>query len=46
MGTVILGLILIAIGLGEAFSWTAVGPLILIAVGVAILARALLSRRP
>lgn len=35
MGSIILGLILIAIGLGNLISWTIIGPLILIAIGVA-----------
>jgi hypothetical protein len=34
VGSMILGLILIAIGLGDLVSWTIIGPLILIAIGV------------
>jgi hypothetical protein len=34
LGSIILGVILIAIGLGDLISWTIIGPLILIAIGV------------
>lgn len=34
LGNIILGVILIAIGLGDLISWTIIGPLILIAIGV------------
>jgi hypothetical protein len=34
MGSIILGVILIAIGMGNLISWTLIGPLILIAIGV------------
>jgi hypothetical protein len=34
MGSFIFGVILIAIGLGDLVSWTVIGPLILIAIGV------------
>jgi hypothetical protein len=34
MGSFILGMILIAIGLGDLVSWTVIGPLILIAIGI------------
>jgi len=44
-GTLILGLILIGIGLGNLLSWNVIGPLILIAFGLFILARALIGRR-
>jgi len=44
-GSVILGLVLIGVGLGELLSWDVVWPLILIAVGVFILFRALIWRR-
>jgi hypothetical protein len=44
-GSVIFGLVLIGIGLGELLSWNVVWPLILIAVGVFILFRALIWRR-
>jgi hypothetical protein len=44
-GSVIFGLILIGVGLGELLSWDVIWPLILIAVGVFILFRALIWRR-
>ena len=44
-GTVIFGLVLIGAGLGELLSWDVIWPLILIAVGVFILFRALIWRR-
>jgi hypothetical protein len=34
MGSIILGVILIAIGMGNLISWTVIGPLVLIAIGV------------
>ncbi len=43
-GSIILGILLIGIGLGESFSWTIIWPLILIALGISILARGLLKR--
>ena len=45
MGTLILGVILIAVGLGDLLTWDLIGPVILIAVGVVILLRVLLRRR-
>jgi len=44
-GTVIFGLVLIGVGLGELLSWDVIWPLILIAVGVFILLRVLIGRR-
>ncbi len=44
-GNIILGLILLAIGLGNLVSWEIVGPLILIVIGGSILVRALYRRR-
>jgi len=43
-GTLILGLILIGIGLGNLLSWNVIWPLILIALGVFILVRGLIWR--
>ena len=43
-GTLILGLILIGAGLGEAVSWDVIGPLVLILFGVFILVRVLMRR--
>jgi hypothetical protein len=34
LGYIILGVVLIAIGLGNIISWTLIGPLVLIAIGV------------
>jgi len=34
VGSIIFGVILIAIGLGDLISWTVIGPLVLIAIGV------------
>ncbi len=44
-GNVILGLILLAVGLGNLVSWNIIGPLIRIILGGSILVRALLRRR-
>lgn len=44
-GTFILGLVLIAAGLGDLLSWNLLGPVILIAIGVVILARVLIGQR-
>jgi hypothetical protein len=44
MGGLIFGVILIGIGLGEIVGWTAIGPLILIAIGVSVLLRGILRR--
>ena len=44
MGGLIFGVVLIGIGLGEVVGWTAIGPLILIAIGVSVLLRGILRR--
>ena len=44
-GTVIIGLILIAVGLGDLISWSYGWPIILIAIGVIILLMALFRRK-
>src|SRR5512136_1586374 len=44
IGTLILGLILIAAGLGEIVSWDVIGPLALILFGAYILLRVLMKR--
>jgi hypothetical protein len=44
-GTLILGLILIGIGLGNLLSWNVIWPLVLIALGVFVLVRGLIWRR-
>ena len=44
-GTLIFGVILIAIGLGDAVSWTVIGPIALIAIGAAILLGGFLRKR-
>ena len=44
MGGLVFGVILIGIGLGEIVGWVAIGPLILIAIGVSVLLRGLLRR--
>ncbi len=44
MGGLIFGVVLIGIGLGEIVGWTAIGPLILIAIGVSVLLRGILRR--
>ena len=43
-GTLVLGLILIGVGLGEVVSWDVIGPLVLILAGVFILFRVLMRR--
>ena len=45
IGGLIFGFILLGIGLGELVSWVAIGPLILIAIGVSILLSGFLPRR-
>ncbi len=45
LGTIIFGVVLIGVGLGDLVSWVLIGPLALIAVGVAILLRGFLGRR-
>jgi hypothetical protein len=44
MGGLIFGVILIGVGLGEIIGWVAIGPLILIAIGVSVLLRGILRR--
>jgi cation transport ATPase len=44
-GSLILGLILIGVGLGNLLSWNVIWPLILIALGVFVLVRGLIWRR-
>jgi len=43
-GTFIFAVVLIAVGLGEIVSWSVVGPLILIALGVSVLLGGLFRR--
>lgn len=45
MGSLIFGLILLAVGLGEVIQWGALWPLVLIAIGVGLLARGLIKRQ-
>ena len=45
MGSLIFGVILLGIGLGEVVGWVAIWPLILIAIGVGVLLRGFLWRR-
>ena len=45
IGSIIFGMILLAVGLGVLTSWNVIWPVIVIVVGVAILAGALLRRR-
>ena len=44
-GSLIFGVILLGIGLGEVVGWVAIGPLILIAIGVSVLLRGFLRGR-
>jgi hypothetical protein len=44
-GSLIFGVILLGIGLGEVVGWVAIGPLILIAIGVGMLLRGFLQGR-
>jgi hypothetical protein len=44
-GSLIFGVILLGIGLGEVVGWVAIGPLILIAIGVGVLLRGFMSRQ-
>ena len=44
-GSLILGFVLLGIGLGSLFGWNVIFPLVLIAIGVAILVRGFLARR-
>ncbi len=43
--SIIVGLVLIGVGLGELLSWDVIWPVVLIAGGVFILFRALILRR-
>jgi hypothetical protein len=43
-GTLVFAVILLGVGLGEIVGWVAVGPLILIALGVSVLLRGLFRR--
>ncbi len=45
VGSIIFGVILLALGLGEIIGWGVIWPVVLIALGVIILARGLLLRR-
>jgi len=45
IGTLILGLVFLSIGLGEAFSWDLVWPAVVIIIGLAMLLRGLGWRR-
>jgi hypothetical protein len=45
IGTLILGLVFLSIGLGEAFSWDLVWPVVVIIIGLAMLLRGLGWRR-
>jgi low affinity Fe/Cu permease len=44
-GTLIFGLVLIGIGLGDVFGWTIIWPLILIGLGLSILLRGVMQNR-
>ena len=44
-GTLILGVVLIAVGLGDLLTWDLTGPVILIAIGAVILIRVLMGQR-
>jgi hypothetical protein len=44
VGGLVFGVILIGIGLGEIIGWVAIGPLILIAIGLGVLLRGILRR--
>ncbi len=44
-GTIIFGVILVGIGLGNLFGWDVIWPLVLIAIGASILLRGLFRRR-
>ncbi len=45
-GTIIFGVILIGVGLGNIFSWEVVWPLVVIGIGVAILLGGFLRKKP
>lgn len=44
-GTLIFGLVLIGIGLGDVFGWTVIWPLILIGLGLSIILRGVMRNR-
>ncbi len=44
LGSIIFGIILLGIGLGEIINWVAVGAVVLIVIGLAILLRGFVSR--
>jgi len=44
-GTLILGVVLLGIGLGQLVSWAIIGPLVLFAIAVSIIIRGFLPRR-
>jgi hypothetical protein len=44
-GSVIFGVILIGIGLGDLIGWVIIGPLVLIGIGVGIILTGLFRRR-
>jgi hypothetical protein len=44
LGSIIFGVVLLGIGLGELVNWVAVGAVVLIVIGVAILMRGFVSR--
>jgi hypothetical protein len=44
LGSIILGIVLLGIGLGELVNWVAVGAVVLIAIGVAILLRGFVGK--
>ena len=44
-GSLVFGVILLGIGLGEVVGWVVIGPLILIAIGVGVLLRGFLGGR-
>lgn len=45
VGTIILGVILMGVGLGESFGWNVIWPVVLIAIGVFILLQGLIRGR-
>lgn len=44
-GTIIIGLVLIAVGLGDILGWSASWPIILVAIGVIVVVLAIFRRR-
>ena len=45
LGTIILAVVFLGIGLGELISWVIIGPLVLIAIGAYLLFRGMFRRR-